>query len=596
MKKQFLYIEEKWVKVMTLDPRDIIEIKTEYPIVGVSRFTDFSVMEVGPDGFLSNNKWLTVTFRYSVDAINFSKQEELTKKNIRKIIGIRHTHPIIIEYAVRNNTSYKIDLISINLEFNTRKLEISKTFSKSLWADYLNFYDRHVLLWAVNVLNKVYRPGIVAKYVKRGRNRNNNWEDKDFIDFWWTTIHLFAFRIYFAEKMPGEVLYRKDLLTEFLRQRGMYTSPNDDLGELYYLVNNYYNEMRRRGTYMIYSEKYGERHPQGFNGKMPENYNMLHQSVLESQFDKDVVVRGELLRLLGVDNINELDIFRLEKEDCGWYVGISSPTYTSPTHIKGYIKDTRYLAPSGTYDAMADIYRLSGGMLIGTNSNITDLTNMTNVNTSISYEITFCIRRTSITNGAISFGVTLFSEFGNVLGNKPLFLDGSPATDIDNSGRVALFFKNSNILRQRDTWYFVRGIIYTYDITQIEYPLNKGLNIGIGNHLKFPDRYVSGIIPYIQSYINVEVKDLKIRPAVNQVPDCLSQTEKIVVLNQKSNREYNPDVLQEIIDKELIDYGFEFNYITEKPKFVKRSRDFEHTVVDREEKAPMDDQRRIVTY
>jgi hypothetical protein len=564
-KKQFLYIQDNWVNVITLDPKEVIKINTEYPVFGIKKFTDVSVMESDQHGNLSNS--LEVKYRYSIDSIFWSEEEVLTRQSVVGIpsyekgnYGIRHNHPFQIEYTVTNPTGYLIDLISISLDFEIQQADVPDEYLETCWSDMMPFYDRYVLIWAANLLEKIYRHGIVPMFIKRGGNQNRNWEDKSYIDFWWCIAHLAAFRILFTKRLMGEVLFTTDMLKEFLRQRNVFTSEKNDISELYYLANNYYNEIRRRGTQMIFSNKYSEVSTDMSidNGKLPSNYNMLPQTVKESQFNKDLTIRGELLRLLGISR-NDLEIYRVERDDCGWYVGKSSPTYTSPTHIDGFVKRIDFPIFRGATFNGNDLHTLrpaSGICGIGIESNIvkiTELNQMCNINTSVSYEITFLVRKTSVNNGTFSFGVSFLNEFGEVLS-------------------FGFFFENqtSSGLTQNVN-YFIRGIVYSHG-SELSYPLN----IGTGNQLKFPDNNMDGIIPYFScsSPLNMEIRDLKIRPANSYVSDYLSQTEKLIILNNQTNREYSDNSIQEIIDKFLVDYSYEFNYVPLKSSEIKNKKPY----------------------
>jgi len=255
-------------------------------------------------------------------------------------------------------------------------------------------------------------------------------------------------------------------------------------------------------------------------------------------------------------------LYYLGKEDCGWYVGTSCPTYTSPTHIKGYVKKVNY--PIFGNVTQGDIYTISSNSGIGTIKTV-NAGQIAHINPNIAYEITFFVKKTLPVDGALTFGVSLHDDNGNIL---PIKL-----VQVNNEIPSNLFFSGLYLARHND-WYFVRGIIYDLKTDKIAYPNDQGLNVGVGNHLKFVDN-IEGIVPFIlwESSSTIEIKDLKIRPAFNYISDYLSQVEKILILNKNVSREYNDDKLQDIIDKFLIDYGFEFNYVnlsSGKTSFIQR--------------------------
>lgn len=491
MNNQYLNINGSWTNTISIYPREVVRVQTELPVLGVIEFNGFSTQEI-KDGIISDVTELDIYFRYSVDAIHFSDYYELAGSELLGIKGIRPSHPVIIEYSIENHTTRPINLLYINLEFDASPLPVIENYERTHLSEDITFYNRDSLLWSVNMLNKIFKNGIVPKYIRRSYNKN--WGDKDFIDFWWCIIYLSSFKIYYTELFT-EILYRKDLLTEYLKQRGIYLSKADDIGELYYLANHYYNEMRRRGTYMIMESRY----------ELPDNYHNIH-------------VKGELLRMFNISNISDIEIFHLSGDDCGWFLDMNSPEYSSPTSIKGYIKK--------------------------------DIDGFYTLKSQISYEITFMIKISPF--GNLTFGVEVYDEYMNPV--KNLY-------KINEVEGTNYFFINENIIMQNE-WYFVRGIIYQYGTHE---DIDPTLNIGVGNQLTFSQKGLRKIKPVIEwngvDVIETNVMGLSVRPAIDLISGYLDQAEQMIIMNENVNREFNNDNIQNIIDKYLVDYNITSNYI-----------------------------------
>ena len=104
--------------------------------------------------------------------------------------------------------------------------------------------------WCIAVTEKMYKLGIVPRYITRGDECNVNGEDRDYIDFWKAICCFWAIIVAYARKF--ETFHNnKVLLLKYLEERGMFVCENMDLTDLQYLMEYYYDEIRHRGTQMV---------------------------------------------------------------------------------------------------------------------------------------------------------------------------------------------------------------------------------------------------------------------------------------------------------------------------------------------------------
>ena len=193
---------------------DVITISTNVPVVGIVALTSFVDSTVGETG----GTYFEKTFRYSNNGgITFSEYRY-------KRIGTGG------------------DLIFNNIHLGGTLLPLTHpVFNSMVFADFFTPDDTNVLDWALNVLEKLYKSGIIPSYIKR----NQGDDDRDFISYWFTVTHFFAILVYYArgfEHVPGSIA----LMREFVKGRGVYIRDNPDVEELSYVYNNYIAEIAKR--------------------------------------------------------------------------------------------------------------------------------------------------------------------------------------------------------------------------------------------------------------------------------------------------------------------------------------------------------------
>lgn len=289
---------------------DIMRIRTEVPIIGLlflNTFTDSTENETG-------SVYFSKQFRYSNNAgLTFTTWQDLTSLNIQNV-EVSKKDQFILEYKYLTTgvptTPLVLNSVDVSGQFENLEFPIYET---TLYKQFFEVNDPKVLGWALNVLEKLYRSGILPEYIKRNDNTSDNTEDRDFIVFWNTTTHFFALMVYFYRQYEN-IASNKELIKEFLEGKDIQIPIDENLEDLSYLLYNYIAEYRRRGTERIVYKK-------GVNGEQ---------------------INGELLRLIGFKEPDEFLFDLLEPKDTGLCVGQSSPCWKGTEGIVNLIKAYEY--------------------------------------------------------------------------------------------------------------------------------------------------------------------------------------------------------------------------------------------------------------
>lgn len=272
---------------------DVIYVKSD-PVVGVIALTAFTE---NLSGVTITEFFLTKVFRYTLDGINWSEWVVLTTPNITSL-AFDSKDSLIFELAYKKNTPLpSLDIVGVDfISTDSPTGYIEEYFRNSIFANYFNSSDLEVLRWYINVLQKVYKRGILPNYIDRLDDFKS---DEDFIIFWKSIAKFFSYFVIYARKY--QKFYEvESLLEEYIEQRGLKTSIYNDLVDLQYLMKNYYHQIFNRGTIHI---------------------------VDDTSIDNAIEVDGELLRLIYYKYTDEF-LFNLHKtEHFGWNLGNSSPLW-----------------------------------------------------------------------------------------------------------------------------------------------------------------------------------------------------------------------------------------------------------------------------
>ena len=408
---------------------DVLIIRSSTPVVGIVSLTSYTDVVTGT--------W-TKEFRYTVDGINYSDWDDLTDVNVAAI-SISPTNAFVVEYRYTNAANATASFTSVTLNGTYTVIECGTTYENSIFNDFFTCTDAEVLTWCIAVTNKLYKQGIIPSYLERGDNGNKNGEDDDYLDFWKSVSCLFAYIVVFARKIK-DFKDNDRILSEFLRQWEIYFCGEDSLGDKVYLVENYFDQIRQRGTELIY----------------------------KTAVESGKGVNGELLRLICYNEDDEF-IFNLHlPHSIGWSIGNSSPIYQScenqPATNKAYedTQDFVSLTPYPTFGNGTQAIITDGSKEVYSILNIPDtetagigLDDVANygivVDPNLDYEVTFWVRQ-PVAEANLSFGINAY-DVSDVL---------SVIYRVDTGAVESNFFDSIQLANTTD-YFFVRGILYSKD-------------------------------------------------------------------------------------------------------------------------------------
>jgi len=518
---------------------DELIITMDVPIMGLESIDGFTDVVNGELG----DRYFTKYFKYTVDGLNFSDWYELTNGNLQSVDNVPD-YPFKIYYKyIRDgdNPAGLLEFVSIELDSNYDVVSIPDIYNNTVFSKFLDFYDYGVINWAFNVLDKLYNRGIVASYIERNKNKNLNWEDRDYLDFFRSICHLFSLIVCYGRKFE-DINNDVGLLEIYLQSEGLYLSKNMGINELFYLMEYFYNEIEYRGTVKIVEKK----------------------TVTK-------LVDGELLRLINYKENDEFIFCYCEIHKSNWNIDNCSPLYQGTKQmvncIKGYeltedFEDLgKYPLINGQYCFIVhdddwevlEIDDVPYGSISGIG--VTgDMEKEIIVDSSLDYEITFLIKEDSLfVKDNITFGVKGFDKFGYVID----FLN------VTNLSQETNYFFQKKGISQVNRYYLIRGIIYNKNMSQLSVEEGK-LNIGLGNNLVFKDR-IAKIVPYLvldatdlsgggTGYLKIH--NFKVRPLKTDFSTSFLDVRNLVVSWIKNNAgEYSETDIENIMKEYLLPYN-----------------------------------------
>lgn len=468
---------------------------------GTATLSGFSDSLLG----LTSDRTVRREVRIVEDDLFYTDWAELTTENIQGK-EINQNDVIEVRYTRQGtDTSGEIEFqnITFNGDFDPEIINSpildSSMFSSVAWTE-------ETERLAKNLFKKLYFRGIIPTYVLRGDNVDNE-EDEDYIALFYSIAKFYAIMACFFKRF--ENFYNdEELMLEWVRQNGInFDESTITLEQLQFLARHLYDEIRRRGTKMIFN-----REGDVVNG-------------VPSEID------GEFIRLIRSKRSDELIYETIPLHKLGWCLGVSSPMYrgTCSARLLNKTKEndedfgsmSNYLtfATSGSSVSMAAVdsrqcllLNVSNGGYCGLGrregDTATDVTDRIYVaDPDMDYEITFMFKiRNASSTPKLNFGVEGFD------GSRNKLLDAFVTT---NNSEVTELFLNAQGLSKFVTnkWYFVRGIIHAYSSDTVE---NVKLNIGYGNNLCFNNRFLKYILPkiYLSGSGSIYLWNYKIRPLV----------------------------------------------------------------------------------
>lgn len=414
-------------------------------------------------------------------------------------------------------------------------------YDKSIFKQFFDSTDTRVVAWRDNMLDKLYKRGIIPEYVIRNENANANGEDDDYISFWKAIAEYFAFYVVYSREFLN-IENNRELLLDFLYERNVGESPDAVIGEMQYLMYKLYDDTRLRGTAKVF-----EKVPQGD----PRVFDGVHLS--------GVVIHGEFVRSISHDYQDELMVIMTHPSNFGWCVGRCSPMYRGTLQdyqlIKAY-EDTDYAADLSKYPLLEplqisiftdvsisrdvlkfDTY-IAGAVGIGINPKV-GADKLIVIDPAVNYEITFQCK--SANDALTTFGVLFYDKDFNTISTN-FHIDGSPA--------FSKFF-TSQPMWMNDQYYFVRGVLFGVN-EPLRSSADSALDFGVGMHIQIPCNAVY-ILPMLttdadpDTSMNICVYDFKVRIADTVYSRGFIQTPNVIQIWAKNNNGLYNRELQQLI-------------------------------------------------
>lgn len=535
---------------------DALLVNVSPQINGTIQFNSFTESLIG----LTANRTVEREFRILNNSVFWSEWKPLTNANLSaQTYYVDNTITLQVRYTrTGSDTSGVIEFQDIQIQ-GVRLADATPMpiVNSSIFADVFGTQFFHDV--SDNLFKKLYFRGILPTYITRAENVEES-EDSDFIDLFYSVARFFAMMIAFGKRFED---FKDDfnLMREYVREYGIYFDENTiTLNELQYLASHYYDEIRRRGTAMIFNHK-GDTLP---GGEVAE-------------------IDGELVRLLRNKRENEALYENIQLDKIGWCLGQCSPMYRG-TCASVALNKTK--EETQDFQSLDDFFTTNQSMLsiqpdgdrkvlrinpisnsvwagLGRNDNANVSENLYVADSGMDYEITFAIKVTQRTsNSKIMFGVEGFDV------NKRKLLD---AFTFPNGYTTDENFFNVSLTHFKlNEWYYVRGIVHAYSSER--YPQSK-TNIGIGTNFYFNNKFLTYILPRILvsgSSTSVELWDYKIRPLVrgtNILPKIgtgiddshslgfIESSRILYAYLRNKNNNYSEQQITSIIERYLLPYN-----------------------------------------
>lgn len=541
---------------------DVLLIDVMPKITGRVHLTDFSDVIEG----VTATRTVQKEFRVSPDGVFWNSWQSLTAENLSlSEYVVDSALTIQLRYTrTGSDSTGVIEFKSIDFMGSREAIQfVAPTISSSIFANIIGTPEMKAL--EENLFKKLYYRGIVPAYIPRADNSDEN-EDRDYIDLFFSVARFFSMFIRFFKRFED---FRTDfdLMREQVRQYGIYfDESNITLAELQYLAQHLYDQIRQRGTEMIFKRK---------------GYLMPNGETLQ--------IDGEFIRLLRSKTTDELLYENMPLSRVGWCLGQSSPMYRGTSqayylnktkeNTQDFEKESNFLISKNdkanwsfqTYEdkKVIDLNLKNNNGIVGLgriDNNVSyKIDDLIVVDSRVDYEITFAFKITrgeSDNNNEIIFGVEGFDILGNKMNDAFITPNGESISET--------FFQNGFKTWRGNNWYYARGIIHSYSTSNMN---ESQTNLGIGTNLYFNNSFVKFILPKIQvrggTDLDVKIWDYKIRPLVrgtNILPlkngeenshslGFIQSSRIFYSYVRNNNNSQSNDEITDIIEKYLLPYN-----------------------------------------
>lgn len=498
----------------------ILVIPTNQPYVGVSGITSFTDSVSNTD----TQRFFTKEFRYSTDGFQFTEFEELNESNLQAVT-LNSKDPFYIQYRYTRSgtdaTSHlKFNSITINL--TTVDITCGVAYEASIFNSFFACSDQKVIGWCVNVLEKIYKQGIVPKYIFRG---DDSEDDRNYIEFWRAICCYFSYFVQYA-RVFEDFDQNERILRQYLLSRDVYLCGNETLLALQNIAKGLVQNFRKRGTILAFEEEIKRLICFNSTDEYVVQVNNYSDWILDESspnFDENRVVKAYEDKP-GISSLTPYPIL----ENTPGLVGFSDSSKTLlflPGSGLGHID------PEGSQDQF----------------NRDNFSFNIDPNQTYLFHIRFQqLGGTDYDN--ISFGVTSFDE------NNNEYLPISVVNGVTNRW----FFLNEELPIKNQYYEFFALLLPSSTPTNA----NSIPQIGFGQNLKMDERTNKAVIllnnDSSRGNGNLQVEELKVYLLNNDVRGYFDASPTIEFFAKNNNLMLSNDSITEIIKNKFITYNLNF--------------------------------------
>lgn len=512
--------------IQATEDGDIITLRTDQPLLGMSSALEIQDTTVNETENIYFERW----YRCTLDGLNWGEWTRWERGQALQGLEVKKNHVFLIEYRYHRvgKSPQVLYFKSAEFLFMYEKPAVPKIYEKMFYKNYFPYHNQDSIKYAMNILEKVYKRGIMPRYLER--DQNLNWDDEDYINFWWSVIYLYALNSTYS-KVFENILHHTDLLKKYVEQRGIYTSEDNDLAELFYLCNYHYDEIMKRGSLSIFDT----------DRELPPNYQ------------GDILIKGELMRLLGLTWEDDIIKAVLSSESQGWIVDYKSPLYgindVDINFIKAYestvgITDPSLYPVTGTVSYLpvevkgkqVPAFKFLGSVSMDNglgDINHENIDKAVLVNSKLSYKMTTCIVTTQ-PNTKVKLGVKFFDSI--------------------NVSTTKFFTESKTITLPKAGVYEIDSYVFGEDVENFK----PDFNIGIGKNMQFDNDSYIKMLPIVSCDKDMYLWNYKYRVLVNMDFFMVYREEMLLVVEKKSLR-YTDEEIEKIIKETLIPYSMNLN-------------------------------------
>ena len=451
-------------------------VKMGEPVVGITSLYGYLDETYGE----TEERYFVREFKYSNDGVVYSEWKELNSYELQALeIVNNRIFDIQVRYTRQGmDSSGLLKFIGITIQAKYIEIVNPPSYQSSFLSQFFDFNDPKVLKWAINVLKKVYEPGIVPSFIER---------TDDFVVFWGIVTHWFAIQVHYARQYEN-LGSNSTLLREYLNQRGLITNSGLTVDQMANMLERIFEIFRKRGS---------------LTGVMG----------LDSEF------RKILEFVIG----NEFIFCNSEKQKISWFMNQSSPVYRGnrllTNSVKGYdffdVTDISKYPVTGGVSLSSDDDDGGSYLIVELDSveqrGLSEVGNIDKcilVDSRLDYEIfvKFEIPSGSTVDGFL-FGVRGYNNFEDPMQEVDI-------VSVSGDGDEFISAGDNVVLGEME--YALRGCLYGYNQEGIVGNYSK-LSVYKGRNLIMPIATKS-IIPYLlfTGSGEVWVKSVQVRPMMTK--------------------------------------------------------------------------------